>query len=267
MAAIDHFPSVAEMARQFRTRVPSVKWRTAGSWTAGVSTEEALRLCERGDETLVARAEKLLSAIETDIDLQWPAYVASVAGAYPIVPEAIMGLPEPMRRKVYMENDRTPIRVYVCTTMSAGVTIEQITERGVAVLALVMALGRIRPLELSVVSLLNSTIGSEAITCCRINTAPLDLATAAYALTSAAFARAVTYVWSMNTQHSTGSWPKGFRYSDPRQYLAGLRSRLGGTERDLIVEPARWGDGLLGKPVEWVNTQIRRYLETEPGAA
>jgi hypothetical protein len=119
---------------------------------------------------------------------------------------------------------------------------------------------RVRPIALHVVNVCRQG-DAESVIAATINTAPLDIATAAYALTSAGFVRRLCY--GLAKQHHFGArkvglnWPIGYGIAE---YLPALLRRLGGDPaRDLIIPGAHIGDAMLSDPVAWVNAQIARF--------
>lgn len=132
-------------------------------------------------------------------------------------------------------------------------------KRGVAIMALTLALSRMRPVELSVFSIGRNN-KRESVIVAPINTRPLDVASAAYVLTSAGFVRRLCYGLA-EERHFGGpcgiKWPQGYGEAS---YLPGLLARLGGDpSRDLIIDGAHINDAMLSDPVAWVNAQIARF--------
>src|SRR5438046_5507292 len=119
-----------------------------------------------------------------DIALPVRTMVADCAGAYPIVPDYLMGMPDCMRRRTATDDDAAPIQIYVPVGSQATITAEQLRRRGCAILALTMALARVRPVDLSIIHYLEHTKAgeSENVIVATIETRPLDLATACYVL-------------------------------------------------------------------------------------
>src|SRR5690606_16874038 len=66
------------------------------------------------------------------------AWMPSPVGAYPCVPDVLMGLPDNMRRRMPVEDDRSPIRLFVEIGTAAGVPVEVLRKRGAALAALAL---------------------------------------------------------------------------------------------------------------------------------
>lgn len=250
---IIRYQSVAALARDAQAKRAYYAGEHADLWHGNESAADSVRLAQCGDTRLVPKAEQILSQIQTDIEIPESMMVADVAGAYPVVAEFLAGAPDCMRRRAPIPQEQAPIVIYACLSSYAGVSAQKLLRRGVAVLALTMALARSRPVELWAIDINDGPDGETTIAA-RINTSPLDLATAAYALTSAGFVRRLMYGL---TEQASGNvnFPAGYS-SDPAGYLVGALARLGGNaDRDLILPPANNGDP---EPVTWINGHIAR---------
>jgi hypothetical protein len=229
------------------------------SWYGHETAAQTLIFSETGDTRLVPQAESLLVQLDQEIDVPRRAQVRCVAGGWPDVPAAISGFPLSMRRMEEINDDRSPISIYVNGVSSGGVNATTLTKRGVAVLALVMALSRVRPVELHYLSTLQNTRDKdgETIFDVRINTTPLDLASACYTLTSQGFTRRLTYQLGYAKYNFAGGWPKKYSYRNPRAYQDYLRSLLGlNPATSLIIDPVELHDLIVKEPLLWVQNQV-----------
>jgi hypothetical protein len=233
-------------------------------WYDNEKPEETYRKTLLGDATLVPIAETLMSKLDTQIETSRRTIVPSVAGGFPCVPDAIIGRPTSMRRMIHEQEDNAPITLLINTTSSAGVDSKTLQKRGTIILALTMALIRIRPVSLQVVSILSGKDNGETVLIAPINTAPLDLATACYVLSSAGFARRVTYHLMHACNASTGMWPKNFNYYNPSKYYDYLVGALNlDPKNTLVIGAAQLGDEMLREPVLWINKQIKRFVSSQ----
>ncbi len=233
------------------------------SWFNNETAEETLDKTLYGDKTLVPKAIAALNKLDTQIETPRREWRPSVAGAFPSVPDAIMGRPTPMRALTQIPNANTPVTLGIMLTSTWSVSCETIANRGIATLALLLALTRIRPVTLYAINISYGKDTGEDVRFVRINTNPLDIATAAYALTSAGFYRRLIYGIAERTNGFDGAWPArhGFDYNRPRPYIDGLISRCGFDKTStLIVPPAMDGDAMLKDPLNWVQHQITRFL-------
>jgi hypothetical protein len=262
MEKIKRYPSIASLALHAeQTGADKVEERRGGSrpaWFGHETAADTLAKARRGDTALVPEAERLIAQLAAEIDVPERPWIADCAGAYPVVPDFLAGMPDCMRRRDTVEHDESPVRIFVCLTSSGSLKAEAMSRRGCAILALVMALSRIRPVELNVFSV-GRRGEKESVIVAPINTAPLDLATACYVLTSAGFTRRLCYGLAQKHHFGTGGikWPERYGADD---YLPGLLRRLGGhPETDLIIDAATAWDALISDPVPWINARLARY--------
>ena len=259
---IARFDSLGDFARRCEGVARVHRHDSAGSsWYGGISYQTALDLATSGDDTLVSQAQLLFDALEAQLDTPQGEWTASPIGAYPIVPEALAGLPDCMRRRVEVSNDHAPVTVYVSTTCSASVDAEAMLKRGVAILALVMKLQAIRPVKLVLLAELHGSSDGQCIQAIEVNSQPLDLATACYALTAVGFARHLTYSLARELDGFNGSWPNSYHGGGSR-WERHIREYLDMQEQDLYIGAARSWDEALSNPVAWVNAHIQRFTNS-----
>lgn len=230
--------------------------RCDAGW-AGETWDEALEGARRGRTGLVPDAEALLERVRQEVESPASVWAPARAGAYPVVPDALAGLPEPMRRRVPAQDSRAPVRVLVDLTSSGGLEHGLLARRGVAFLALAMALSVERPLELYVVVALGGG-RRDVVLVAELPTRPLDLAAACHALTSQGYVRGLCYSLCRELG-SGGEWafsvtPDGAR--GRAAYAARLSEALGATEDDLVVPPAYLEDEAARDPVGFVRRAV-----------
>lgn len=236
-------------------------------WYGGESLEASLGFAQSGDTKLVAKAETLLSQLDTAIETSRKFWEPAPSGAFVCVPDVLAGRPTPMRRLAHQQDETSPITILAVSTSSAGINADTLAKRGTVILALVMALSRIRPVSLQQLCCVDGQADGETVITSEINTAPLDLATACYVLTSAGFARRLTYDLAASHNRFRGRWPEGFNYSNPSRYYESLKAKLvADPARCLVIGAAQLGDELLAEPIRWINKQIKHFTreaETE----
>jgi hypothetical protein len=238
------------------------------SWMGGTMDEAAAKLLT-GDDKLVPEAEKMLEQVGSHAHTTRPEWRPSVYGAYPVVPDALAGYPESMRHVENVGSDLAPIRLYVCTTSSAGVGHEDLTKRGIACLALAMALAAIRPVELFTITQLDG--GGKAtrddhedagafICVTRINSQPLDLSTACHLLTSVGVDRGITHALGYDGHGYKGGWAWGIA---PNTQLSRERTRqvLDMTERDVLVAGCFITDECVQNPIGFVQRELKEFAQ------
>jgi hypothetical protein len=229
------------------------------SWT-GETLHECLKKATGGDESLVGKAETMVDSLEANFETPSRRWSPNVAGAYPNVPDVLAGLPENMRYLEESCSSSSPVRVFVCTTSSAGVDAETLRNRGVAILAFVMLLTRTRPVELWTFTALDGKDEEGASNVMvRIKTDPLCLSEACYALTSVGVDRLLTHSWSKRHNGYTGGWARGFAYNGGAEGAASVRHLVTDNPIDLVLGPTWHGDQIVTDPIGWVKDQLAAY--------
>lgn len=236
------------------------------SWAGGTYTK-CLDLGANGNDELVNEAEKLLeqiAAVENGEAIR--EWTPSPVGAYPVVPDYLAGHPYSMRAMLDTDN-RAPISIYVCTTISAMLNAEQIMKRGTAILALVLQLQKTRSVELYVTAETHGQTDGDYIQVIPIESKPLSISHACNALTGLGFARQLTYTIAKAVDGFNGSWGKQFNehngMSSNSTYPTWIRGELGCAETDMYIKPGHVNDPMINTPVEWVNEQLARYNAVE----
>lgn len=268
---IMRFDSVAEAGRFVAEK--NLFYVADLEWLGGIDGPEAARRAVSGDEAAVPEAERLIERFSTSIESTAPFDAPSVAGCYPIVPEALAGEPECMREPQEMGSDTAPLDIMVDIGCSTNFDADEMRRRGVAILALVMALSACRPIGLTLVSTDwgNPRLGCNdcfSITTARVETAPLDLATAAFAITHIGFSRSIMLSVGVNHFRSGGMWPefhgvsRGGRGAESPEFRAKVLHYLGADDDTLYIAPGSVADEnklLTENPEAWVKQLLEKY--------
>lgn len=192
------FGSIGDFARYLRGPAAVCPYMTRTSqiaWAGSTPAETQARL-DAGSAKATAACDRLLGQMESvGFATSRFATVAAVAGGAPCVPAYLAGNPLAMRRRVKISDDAAPLAVVVDIGVSASVQAATIERRGAAALALVRLLAATRPVTLWAVvgqrASLYSDHATDAAFGVQIETAPLDVARAAWLLASPdAFRRA-----------------------------------------------------------------------------
>jgi hypothetical protein len=265
------------MLAAVETAAASGRHDATGCWNDGASHRawvgEALAdtkaRAATGDLAAVGKAEAMIDKINVDIDRAGVEFVHDVAGGYPDVAAFLANDPESMIRRRHVDiSEKTPVRVFVCTTSSASVKADDLNKRGVAALALAMALIRQgRAVELFTFSTCHGIKGDASIVVCRMRTAPVDLASVAWCMTSAGHARSMAYtiarVNGFNGAWSEGDRAKGLTERDLGKRETACRRLLGDwcAPSDVVLSNVFSGDETrkgspLADPIAWVLTHL-----------
>lgn len=230
-------------------------------WSGG-SREDNLNKLANGDMSLVQEAEALVNKmIDAQVfTLGVPMLQHSVVGFVPNVPAAIIGHPKDMWRRNTEDTQslNSPLSIYAEVVVSGGVSHEELMQRGIAVLAFVMAMQSVRPIELYTYQGLGNSHGAYG-TVTKVETKPLDLARAAWMLTSPGYARTLAFAGAYHLGPADGSWPWN-SYPVKSEYEPSMREMLEMQPEDIFLCGAFLNDKLaLSNPVEWVRQMIAKH--------
>ena len=257
------FPSVPAFVAACEREVSGYHWDNV-SWRGG-PRDAAIAAAKRGNLEAVPAASTLIDALRVQApDTNIGRYVASPAGAFPIVPEFLAGHPLNMRQRRVILEDRAPLRLFVDLTVQCTISHQRMLERGTMLLTLAMMLSEQRALELWAVVAMGSTAArgdgrhAGGIVAINIPARPLELATACHALTSVSFCRGLGYCWHWEHSNVDG----GFLFARPDKdgEQRGLQTRmmrdaLRLEERDMFTPVVTDGDATLSG-VNWLNTRL-----------
>lgn len=236
-----------------------------GGWFGNKTTVEAIDLCTRGDVSLAAPSDKLLDKFE---GLTFPttgrAWSDDVVGSFPNVPAFIAGIPANMRRRKRLcDMAFAPIAIIADVVLSCSCSAEQMARRGAAILALARGLSARRPVELWVAAGLEGNRGNACYIAARIETAPLDIGVAAFALTDIALPRRLMYGIGQKQYSFDGHWPYrkdgAHRAHMPEIWKAAFE-HVGET---LCIEAMHTNDLIATEPEKWIEEQINRLAPVD----
>lgn len=230
-------------------------WAGHGHWSGKSASETREIIARGGSEEYVKKAESMLEKMELALpETQRAEFFPSVSGAYPCVPDAILGMPEPMRAKTIVYTDAAPIRIGMIVTVSADVSEHAILQRGIAMLAVLFHLQNSgRAVELWSISILNcpNDANNESVVATKVCNGVLSLAEASMVLCETSLARRIPFTVQFGLHNSCGGWPGKFDYQDGgKTYAAALAKRMGfqmilpaltaHEQREVTSNPAKW---------------------------
>jgi hypothetical protein len=236
------------------------------TWAGGRGMEEACEYVRHGAsfyETKAAR--ELFNKIDVSFrDRPVRQWVPEIAGAYAVVPEYLMGMPEHMRTVTHVDSDTAPIKLFIEPSVSMGVSLEAMARRGAAIAALVARMVEVRPVELYV-GLASCNSRKDIGTCIRVDTTPVSLSQIV-ALFNPSFSRKILFSFASFKEGATyvgNSWALGEPGSLTRANR--IRKEFGFGERDVIIEGGYLPDQAKfeSDPVAWVHAQIEKQREIE----
>lgn len=251
MTAILRFDSVAHFVETFRAEKHQ-SWETFGydggySWDLNVTGAEALDRALNGDPSIARTAIDLVSKIHTDLEgSSRTAWISHVSGSRVDVPAFVAGSPLSMRRRVKREQSRH-VSVYVDMTCSAGIKATDMVKRGATILGFLESLQRNGvDVDLYLVTALGGRQDIHHVI--RVESRPLDLSTAAFAIAHPSFSRNLCYGHAHHYGFS-GAWSS-------RRGTDHMRSVLGLEPHDVYVPSVYYGDKAISQPVEWISERL-----------
>ena len=246
----DTIPAFLDYARG---NDPTSEISTQQDSFCGGSFETAAYLALNGDLAGVPASDRLLEKFETlTFETTRRMWRDHVCGPIPNVPAFIAGHPLSMRRRDSDQSSAAPITIFADLFVSHNFSHNEIVQRGAAILALSRILTTARPVELYAA---NITQSKEVATCVavKMDTAPLDLARAAYVLTSPLWTRRIAF-WA--SERAGAQFP--------------LPPLTGATIEQVAARALPWADQVVcvpglssgnkaafANPQKWIIDQIR----------
>lgn len=238
-------------------------------WATSHGTERFNQaLAGRPDPEWIERAQALVERVSTELDLSTSDRIPqpALAGYRPRVGAYLAGRPNCMTRRVATDSELGPVRVVIDSTSSAGVPVRVVQDKGIASLALAVALSRIRPVELHQIAA-GKANRADVIASTQLGCSPFDLTRCATVLGEVGWTRTVCYTAYFLSQDTTRMrgipWPK-----EPGASLA-QRAGIYDPAHDVFVpglhlsESTYSGDNALA----WIEKQLRLALKGEGAAA
>jgi hypothetical protein len=206
--------------------------------------------------------EKIDASVHDRKSVQW---VPELQGAYAIVPEYLMGLPDNMRTMTQRENDQAPVSIFVESSLSFSLDEEATARRGAAIAALAMRMGEERPVELYVFKT-SQTVKSQPCWAAKLDVHPVNAAQCMAVFGRGAFCRCIgwAYLGYMGQTSITGI-NFGFDRPGTPGRANKIRQVFGLGPKDIIIEAGYAPDEALlqSDPVAWVHKQLadQRMIE------
>ena len=262
-----------EFLRANEDQIRRMHWRATeninDNW-AGLHWEKALDKLQNGDDKLTKEASKIIDQMNDDniLSLGRSIITSEIVGFMPNVPAVLAGIPNNMFAKspIETEDKLAPLSIYIDTSVSAAISNDEILKRGVSVLAFVMAMHTVRPIDLYVTS--TWSFGKNSGTGCnvvKITTAPLDLARATWILTAKEYVRRFSFAVSKyicDAYDFTDAMPPGwhdYSYCGPH-WEACLRKLLNINPHDVVIGGGSiFNDSMRSDPVSWVREMIKDH--------
>jgi hypothetical protein len=255
-----HFPSPHDFVDACKDA--SVQFNARG-WSGQLSSDEAYQYTLAGDDSRVEKCQALVDQFSNDCDLalSYPTWNPDVCGAYPLVPEFLAGLPECMMRRQMTDSDRAPVTLWVCVTSSGGIDAEECEARGIAIMALAMALSQTRAVNVRLFSGLDGPMRNHLVTVDLPQ--PFSLAQAAFILSSQSFSRGLTYKFLDNESGAGGGWPDDIHHGKYASRREDWKKLLPIGADDVVFPHIFMGDPDLVDPVGYCKGVFAEILKLD----
>lgn len=252
-------------------------WSRGGrdKWAGGETIAQACKstLTATAATPYMPQAQALLDKIDASFrDRDTLTWMPSVCGAYPIVAEALMGLPESMRTRMPVESDIAPINIYLEMGVSCGVRKEELVKRGIALAALIMRMSEMRPVQLKLFGAweLHTHNNNWIFFDIPMSSTPVSVAHVLSTIAHDSFMRTLNFGvcdWiarkvanrKIDFNESFG-WAFGSPTGEADKRRAGVRDRFNLNPQDIVIQCGYLDDAQLmnSDPVAWVHAQLEK---------
>ena len=228
------------------------------NWLGNMEPDTALHCAISGHNDAVTSAEKLLDRLETSLELPntsaW-ATVRSPFGGRVNMGDWLAGSPTPMRRRVKLVSDTSPIKVVVDTFASCSVDADVLKQRGATIVALLMLIQRVRPVDLFAAGSSTHT-GHDGwrYYMIRLESRPLSLSQVGFVLGHPAFFRALGIAFYRHVNPEAPRVPNLYATREE------TKSRLGLGTQDIFIERASASDPMVIHPEKWIKDQLAHVM-------
>lgn len=273
MMHVDRYESVNAFLKETEECNAIASYKECGGydWDLGVKGPEALAKGRDGDLSVVSQATTAIDKLTVNALANRPkaAFRPAMAGGYVNVPRYLGGAPDHMMARKKVGRESQHVSIYVCICSSAGVDAGSLLTRGVTILALLESLvARQVGVDLYLVEETGSAdykaYRDGCLQVIRVESQPLDLSTAAFAIAHPAFTRNVVYAMSHLKYGCMGNWPPGYDHSvnvnEKSAYAQLRRKSLGCSETDLIIPSVYLSDPIIKTPDIWLAKTLDNIL-------
>ena len=240
----------------------------------GDDLETAKRSLANGHMKYLERAQALIDKM-ADANVfasHQPQLEAAMVGFVPNVPAALAGQPYDMWNITQSEEQAitTPINIYVETLVSGGVSQDELIARGVCVMAFVLAMNNIRPVELYTICIGKPSYSNKSSgVVVRVPSKPLDIQRAGFMLCDPAYYRRLAFMaiceQAKVSYNDAGMlcWPWD-NAPTTSTHEPMMRELLDMDPEDVFIPGGYLFDELMRRdPVQWVKNKIKEHTGSQ----
>lgn len=265
---LNRFSSVYSFVSSMLERLPEIKETNQYSknrdydWNMGVNFEDAAVKAIAGDPAIASLANEAISSLQLQTsEVVRKRNVSHFSGSRVSVPSYLSGNPRAMVRREAQPVSGQEITIFAAISANAIFTGQEMLGRGCAILALLETL-QAQGVAINLSLYVDHTgRGNQLlITTIDVDTRPLDLSTAAFAIAHPGFVRSFCFPANAVLGGFRGvSGSQGFgRYLSPETYEYQLKAALGVKPGDIFIPRVLRGDPLISNPVAWIQERIKQ---------
>lgn len=231
-------------------------WRS--SWV-GISRDKCFSAFENGDLTTVPESDKMLAKLEDKFDFPTSRYRVfdDVAGGVPNIPAVLACQPMNMRVRRRTADDAAPLTICIDLTSSANIPADYLVKRGTAILALARILAALRPVTIWLGAGLSDGRNADGSSAWfQLESSPLDLARAAFQITSGGVPRGMLYTYLHSAFGCGGGWPL---HSVERWRKMAPKFLSQWFEGEILFVPPVFDTDDFKKPDVWLEGMLKKY--------
>jgi len=252
----------AKLESQRETREKCEPICDDGGWLAswvGVGRGECFKSFETGDLSTVPQSDKMLALLEDKFDFPTSRYKVfdDVAGGVPNVPAMLACQPMDMRQRRRTADAAAPLTICIDLTSSGDIPADYLVTRGTAILALARILSSLRPVTIWLGAGLSSGRGVDGSTAWfQLESSPLDLARAAFQVSSGGVSRGMLYRLLQSTFGCGGGWPLS-NVDDWRRLAPKFLAQW--FDGEILFVPPVFQTDEFKKPEVWLERMVKQY--------
>lgn len=241
-----------------------------GGW--GEANNETRRKFIEGDTSEVREAEDLIEKMNDVLpETMRNEWHSDVFGPVVSVPDFLSNSPIPFKRERVAESSCAPVKIVASLTSSTGLSHEVLKQRGIAILALLMKIQLVRPVDLILYCEMGIGRGNytTGLVTLKMESRPLNIGQALIGLANSNVARQIFYncIRAEAEKHNTymtGAWPREFSYNGQNvEYYESIKKEFGMEENDVYIPPTFLTDMIIKNPVAWLNENLQKLVHFE----
>lgn len=261
-----HFTSGADYLRWLDTATPNYRYSASSYGCTIAQIDKGKDFIAHGNLEHADAIHELMTQFDTQIDMPTRVTRPNVRGHRVNMSAYLAGSPLNMMRRETELSEHTPIRVWVGTTSSIRISPATINKRGAALAAFALALSVKRQVTITPFMYefngereTSREAGKGALLSVDLSTSPLVVSE----LSAHLDVHGARYLG----MYATHCADPDTRSCIPDKPESLMRYLLGAQPNDVYLGAIHIADPILRDPVEWINTNLAKYTNTEENVA